>query len=402
MNHQFTQNLEIVRSEMEHSQACCHSVTELEKRLSDFDFRLASTSDKCDTIKGRLDKELAGTGGGKGWVAEERFNSRLREVEKRLNNTLRKTEQRCTNTANSVKDTIQRDFTQLHNMVVSQLDDHNFKIGKIELEVSVLGDTVTDHSRRLGHLENITSFLDRSLTSTTNMCNVTCGCNGNSQTTDDSVKTLQWRVVSNQDEIKRFNSTLNRLSETGDSLINKVIDLNNSVKKITAVTGENGEHFTRIITEIETLGRDFEDCSVCHRVEQDFRLFSNFTKNSLNKCQTGLTDLQQKIGSGESACSQICSNLQEEVGQLRDEVEQCTGQCKIDINDLKKHLDGHTFHSGKLGGDLKSMQGELSEVLVNFNSVNNTLKNLGRILQTHGKTLTDLTNSKDNTIFVVS
>ncbi|XP_017287860.1 EMILIN-1a [Kryptolebias marmoratus] len=402
MNQHLTQSLEIFRSETEHSQACCDTVTELEKRLLDVDVRLTSTSDKCDTIKGRLDKELAGAGGGKGRVTEERFNSKLREVEKRLNNTVRKTEQRCTNTGNNVKETVQRDFTQLRNIVLSRLDDHTFKIGKIELEVAVLGDTVTDHSRRLGHLENVTSFLDRRLTSTTNMCNKTCGHNGKDQTTDDTVKTLEWRVVSNEEEIKRFNTTLNNLSETGDSLIDRVIDLNNNVKKIIAVTGENGEHFTRIVTEVETLGRDFEDCSVCHRIEQDFRLFSNFTVSSLSRCQTDLTDLRRKVESGESACSQVCSNLQEEVGRLREEVEECTGQCKLNIDDLKKRLDGHTFHSGRLGGDLKSVQGELSEVLVNINSINNTLKNVGTTLQTHRNTLTDLTISNDNTISEVT
>lgn len=402
MNQHFTHTLENTRSEMERSQACCNTITELEKRLSDVDVRLTSTSDKCDTIKGRLDKELVGTGGGKGWVSEDRFNSKLREMEKRLNNTVRKTEQRCTNTGNNVKESVQRDFTQLRNIVLSQLDDHAFKIGKIELEVAVLGDTVTDHSRRLGHLENITSFLDRRLTSTTNMCNKTCGRNGNNRSADETVKALQWRVVSNQEEIKRFNSTLKNLSETGDSLIDRVIDLNKNVKKIIALTGENGEHFTRIVTEVETLGRDVEDCSVCRRIEQDLHSFSNLTMKSLHRCQTDLTDLRRKVESGGSACSQVCSNLQEEVGRLRDEVEECTGQCKINIDDLKKRLDGHTFHSGRLGGDLKSIQGELSEVMVNFNSINNTLKNLGRTLQTHGNTLTDLTNSKDNTVSVVS
>lgn len=402
MNQQFTHSLENTRSEIERSQACCNTVTELEKRLSDVDVRLMSTSDKCDTIKGRLDKELVGTGGGKGRVTEDRFNSKLREIEKRLNNTVRKTEQRCTNTGNNVKDSVQRDFTQLRNIVLSQLDDHSFKIRKIELEVDVLGDTVTDHSRRLGHLENITSFLDRRLTSTTNVCNETCGRNGNEQTADETVKTLQWRIVSNQEEIKRFNSTLRNLSETGDSLVDRVIDLNKNVKKIIGLTGENGERFTQIVMEVETLGRAVEDCSVCRRIEQNLHSLSNFTNNSLHRCQTDLTDLRRKVESGGSACSQVCSNLQEEVGRLKEEVEECTGQCKINIDDLKKRLDGHTFHSGRLGGDLKSVQGELSEVMINFNSINNTLKNLGRTLQTHGNTLTDLTNSKDNTVSVVS
>ncbi|XP_069014776.1 EMILIN-1-A [Embiotoca jacksoni] len=402
MDQHLRQSLEISRKETERSQACCNTVTELEKRLSDVDGRVTSTANKCDTIKGRLDKELAGTGGGKGRVTEDRFNGRLRELEKKLNNTVRKTEQRCTNTGNNIKDTVQRDFTQLRNMVVSRLDDHSFKIDKIELDVAVLGDTVTDHSRRLSKLENSTTFLDRRLTSTTKMCNETCGPNGKGHITDDTVKTLQWRVVANQEEIQKFNTKLNDLSVSGDSLIDKVINLTNDVKKIIAVTGENGENFNRIVNEIETLGNDFEDCSICSSVELDLRLLTNSTMDGLNRCQTELTDLRRKVDSGESVCSQICSNLQEEVGRLREEVEECTGQCKTNINDLKKRLDGHSVHSGRLGGDLKSIQGELAGVMFTFNSINDTLKGLGRTIQTHGNTLTDLTNSKDDIISEVN
>uniref|UniRef100_A0A3Q2X062 Elastin microfibril interfacer 1a n=1 Tax=Haplochromis burtoni TaxID=8153 RepID=A0A3Q2X062_HAPBU len=391
------QSLEISRSETERSQACCNTVTELGRRLSDVEVRLTSTANKCDAIKGRLDKEL-GTGGGKGRVTEDRLNGRLRELEKRMNTTMRKTEQRCTNTGNNLKETVQRDVTQLRNSVLVQLDDHSYKIGKVELDVAVLGDTVKDHSRRLSKLENITTFLDRRLTSTTDMCRDTCGPNARDRTSDETVKTLEWRVVANQDEIQKFNTKLNNLSVSGDSLLERVINLTTDVKKITAVTGKDGEHFNRIFTEVETLGRDFKECLICSTVEKDLLTFKNSTTISLNRCQTALTDLRRKVDSGESVCSQVCSNLQEEVGRLREDVEECTVQCKTNINDLKKRLEGHTVHSGKLGGDLKSIQGELAEVMDTFSSINDTLKGLGRTVQTHGHTITDLTHIKDNII----
>uniref|UniRef100_A0A8C3ANC4 Elastin microfibril interfacer 1a n=1 Tax=Cyclopterus lumpus TaxID=8103 RepID=A0A8C3ANC4_CYCLU len=398
MDQHVRQSLDVSRSETQRSQACCNTVTELEKKLSTLEVRVTSTADRCDVVKGRLDKELAGTGGGKGRVTEDRLTGRLRELEKKVNSTVRKTEQRCTNTGNNVKDSVQRDVTQLRNMVLSRLDEHGFKIGKLELDVAVLGHTVTDHSRRLGQLGNITAFLDRRLTSTANMCNETCGPNGKGRKTDDTVKTLEWRVVANQEDIQKFNTRLNDLSVSGDSLVDRVINLTDDLKKIIAVTGESGEHFNRIVTEVETLGRDLEDCSICGSVEADLRSLANSTRNGIGKCQTELTDLRSKVDSGESACSQVCSNLQEEVGQLREDVEECTGQCKVDVNDLKERLDGHGVHSGRLGGDLKSIQGQLAGVMVTFSSINDTLKGLGRTVQTHGNTLTDLSNTKDNII----
>ncbi|XP_036942195.1 EMILIN-1a [Acanthopagrus latus] len=396
MDQHLRQSLDISRSETQRSQACCNTVTELERRLSDVEVSVTSTASKCDAIKGRLDKELAGAGGGKGRVTEDRLNGRLREMEKRVNNTVRKVEQRCTNTGNNVKDSVQRDVTQLRNNVLSRLDDHSFKIGKIELDVSVLGDTVRDHSRRLSQVENITTFLDRRLTSLTQMCNETCGPNGNGRKTDDTVKTLEWRVVANEEEIQKFDTRLKDLSVSGDSLFDKVFNLMDDVKKIKEVTGDNGERFNRIVTEVETLGRDLEDCSVCSSVEDDLRSLTNSTMTGLSKCQAELTDLRRKVDSGESACSQVCSNLQEEVGRLREEVGECTGQCKVNINDLKKRLNDHSVHNGRLGGDLKSIQGELAGVMVTFNSINSTLKGLGRTVQTHGNRLTDLSSSKDN------
>ncbi|TMS12445.1 EMILIN-1 [Larimichthys crocea] len=402
MDQHLRQSLDISRTQTERFQTCCNTVTQVEKRLSDVEVRVTTTASKCDAIKGRLDKELPGTGGGKGRVTEDRLNGRLRELEKRVNNTVRKTEQRCTNTGNNMKDHVQRDVTQLRNMVLTHLDDHSFKIGKIELDVAVLEDTVTDHSRRLSQLENITTFLDRRLTSTTNMCNETCGPNGKGSKTDDTVKTLQWRVVSNEEEIQKFNTKLNDLSVSGDSLFDRVINLTDNIKKIMDVTGENGENFNRIVTEVETLGRDFEDCSICSSVEEDLRSLTNSTMTGLSKCQADLTDLRRKVDSGESVCSQVCSNLQEEVGRLREEVEECTGQCKININDLKERLDGHSVYNGRLEGDLKSIQGELAGVMVRFNSINNTLKGLGKTVQKYGNTLTDVTNTKDSIISEVN
>lgn len=385
MDQHLRQSLDIMRSETESSQACCKTVGDLKKKLVDVEVRVTSTADKCDAIEGRLEKELGDRGKGK--VTEDRLNIRLRELEKRLNNTMRKTEQRCSNAGTNLKESIQRDHTQLRNMVLSQLDDLSFKIGKVELDVAVLGDTVTDHSRRLSQQENMTTSLDRRLTSIASMCNETCGPNGKGQKTDDTVKTLQWRVVANQDEIQRFNTKLNDLSVSGDSLSDKLIDLEEDVRRIIAVTGKDGEHFNDIRTEVDTLGDYFKDCSVCSTVKDDLRSLANSTTSGLSLCQTELTDLRRKVDSGESVCSQVCSNLQEEVGRLREEVEECTRQCRTNMH-----------HSGRLGKELKAIEGELAGVAFTFNSINETLKGLGRTLQTHGNTLNDVIDFKNEMV----
>ncbi|TNN33117.1 EMILIN-1 [Liparis tanakae] len=395
------QQLDASRGEERRAQACCHSVAELEKKTVALEVRVAAAANKCDVVKGRLDKELGGAGGaggGRGRVTEERLSGRLRELEKRLNGTLRKTEQRCTNTGVSLKDGAQRDVTQLRNMVLGRLDDHGFRVDKLELDVAVLGHTVTEHSRRLGRLGNATLLLDARLTATAHMCNQSLGPGGGGRQAQDTVKSLEWRVVANRDDLQRVNTRLDHLSESGDSLGHRVLDLTHDLKKAVAVTGASGERLHRVVTEVEALGRGLDDCSACRGLEADLRSLANSTADGLGRCRAELTELRRKLDSGESACSQVCSDLQEEVGRLREEGEERTGRCEVDLMDLKERLDGHGVRSGRLGADLKSIQGQLAGVTLTFSSINHTLQGLGGTLQTHGDTLTHLRGSRDHVL----
>lgn len=385
IDHHLKQSLEINRRETEHSQSCCSSVTELEKQLAVMDLRVSATANSYDVIKGRLDEERSRQGS----AMEDRMNSRLREVEKRLNNTVRKAEQRCANTGNNMKDSVQREVIHIRNTVLSRLDDNSFKIGKLELDASVLGDTVTDHSRQLGQLENITSFMDKRLKSTTGMCSEACRATGKGRKTEETVKTLEWRVVSNQEEIQKFNTRLKDLSVSGDSLMDRVVILADDVKRIKAATGEDGERFNRIVLEVETLGLDADRCSVCSTVEEDLRSFSNSTRIALSRNQADLTDLRRRMDTDESTCAQVCLDIQDEVGQLRDEVEQCSKKCDNNLDDLNKKLEDPNVHSTRLGGDLKSLVGDLAGVRTMLGSLNNTLHR-------HGAVLTDLSSSRDD------
>ncbi|KAM6964989.1 EMILIN-1-A [Aplochiton taeniatus] len=404
MDQHFRQSMEISRRETERAQGCCSTVTQLEKRFTDLEVRVSSTVDSYDVIKGRLDKELPGTngegGGGGGGVKgrDDKLAGRLREVEKRVNNTLRKAEQRCSNTGNNAKDVVQREVAQIRNVVLSRLDDHGSKMGRMALDVTVLTDTLGDHGRRLGQLENSTTFIDRKLTSTTRLCSEACGPNGQDRRTEDTVKRLEWRVTANKDEIKKFDTRLKGVSLSGDSLADRIQNLADDIKKIKALTGEDGGRFNRIVTEMETLGRGVEDCSVCRTVDDDLRRFTNATNRALDRCQTDLTGLRNAVDSRQSACSEVCSNLQEEVGKLREDVEECTGRCDAAVDDLKKRLEGHSIHNDRLGGDLKSIQGELSGVMVTFDSINDTLKTLGKTVQRHDDIITGLTNTKDSMV----
>uniref|UniRef100_A0A8C5CMM9 Elastin microfibril interfacer 1b n=1 Tax=Gadus morhua TaxID=8049 RepID=A0A8C5CMM9_GADMO len=233
---------------------------------------------------------------------------------------------------------------------------------------------------------------------------------------DDTTEiSLEWRVFANEDKIHRFSTTLRNLSVSGDSLFDKVVDLSHDVRKIKALTGDSGEHFNRIVTEIETLGHGCGD--TCSRVEDELRRLKNYTRNALDRLKVHVDTLQGGGGATHRGpCSQGCSDLQEEVGRLRQDVEKCTRQCKngpdtsadggsggtgISGGGLggEKPLDGHSVIGGTLNNNhLKRLQGELSEVLLTFSSINDTLKGLEHTTHKHGSVITDLGNTKDKII----
>ncbi|CAL8394562.1 unnamed protein product [Gadus morhua 'NCC'] len=380
---------ETSRRETGRSSACCSTLEDLGARLASVELRLGSSSAAHDVLKGRLDKELSGAGGGgKGRVTEERLSGRLRELEKRLNTTVRKAEQRCSNTGSNMKDVVQREVAQLRNAVFRLLDDHAFRIGKVELDLTVLGDTVTAHSGRLGRLENATALLERGLVAAANACSEACGPDRGGGATEDAVKTLQWRVVSNQDDLRRFDTRLRDLSVSGDSLKDLVDDLGEDLKRIQGETGAGRERLGRVLTEVETLGRGVARCAVCRTVEGDLRAFSNATGAALARCEEGLEDLRRRSAADGSACSQVCSTLQEEVGRLREEVEACGRRCDDGLADLREELGNRTAR----------LDGALGEAGVAMAALNGSLQSARWTLQQYGGDLLDLSSANDDII----
>lgn len=58
--------------------------------------------------------------------------------------------------------------------------------------------------------------------------------------------------------------------------------------------------------------------------------------------------------------------------------------------DPAKPLDGHSVNEGINNNHLKTLQGELSNVILTFSSINDTLKGLEHTVQKHDSVITDL------------
>ncbi|XP_076011895.1 EMILIN-1b isoform X2 [Genypterus blacodes] len=426
-------------------------------------------------------------------VTEDRMNNLLKDLERRVNNSIQRTEESCSYLENDLKDYFHRELGDLRTVFLDRFDDQGYRISDVEMDVGQVKDRVSDQDKRLTRLENTTALQNRRLDDCAcggggggigggigggtgggsggpnrGGTGGTGGSGGRGGTTAlggsggtiggvggggggrergeggtggrlpgsggeidaGTEKSLEWRVVATENDLHHFNTRLKDLSVSGDSLHDKVVDLSHDVRKIKALTGDHGEHFNRIVTEVETLGHD---CEMCGRVEEELRRLKNHSQHALGRLQGQLDRIQTRMDSvtHQGGCFQICTSLKDEVHLLRDDVRRCTGQCGGTGNtgdtggtggaggtagaggvaggsrgsatgpglDAEKPLDGHSVIGGSINNNqLKTLQGELSEVILTFSSINDTLKGLEHTVQKHGSVITDLGNTKDKII----
>lgn len=105
----------------------------------------------------------------------------------------------------------------------------------------------------------------------------------------------------------------------------QVLDLSHDVRQIKALTGDNGEHFNRIVTEVELLGNG---CELCGKVQDELQRLKNHSQATLGRLEGAVTDLQAKLSPREQGCVRSCSQLDQEVRLLRDDVRSCTSRCQ--------------------------------------------------------------------------
>nr|XP_031322598.1 EMILIN-1 isoform X3 [Camelus dromedarius] len=109
---------------------------------------------------------------------------------------------------------------------------------------------------------------------------------------------------------------------------------------------------------------------------------------------------------GDEGCG-ACGGVQEELGRLRDGVERCScpllpprgpGAGPGLGGPSRGPLDGFSVFGGSSGSALQALQGELSEVILTFSSLNDSLHELQTTVEGQGADLADLGATKDRII----
>ncbi|XP_028928353.1 EMILIN-1 [Ornithorhynchus anatinus] len=130
----------------------------------------------------------------------------------------------------------------------------------------------------------------------------------------------------------------------------------------------------------------------------------------LNLTGGRLSYLEDAVGAGGGGCGG-CGELREELGRLRDGVERCA--CPLlpprgpgaggagggaGGGPARGPLDGFSVFGGSSGAALRALQGELSEVILTFSSLNDSVRELQAVVEGQGADLADLGATKDRII----
>uniref|UniRef100_A0A8C3FDE7 Elastin microfibril interfacer 1 n=1 Tax=Chrysemys picta bellii TaxID=8478 RepID=A0A8C3FDE7_CHRPI len=338
---------------------CCSQLDELRGRMGDLERRLDGVSGSFTMLNERLDHELAGlepAGAGRG---------RLVEVERRLNATQRSLEEHDAHLHSQLAGELSGRLSgaegELANVAgqLSGFQGHTLK-DSVAQSVAVVMELQgqgwpppTPHDPSLGSQDSQISTI---------------------------LSDLARRVQDNEGQLRTLGSNLHQLSGSGVGLAGSVRALQAEGKKLRELVGLLG-----------TGG------SATDPTAKDLALFFNRTGARLGQLEGELRGL--------SGCSQACAALQDEVGRLRGEVAACA--CPLlprkpeqgrEPVEAHKPLDGFSVFGGTSAVDLKSLQGELSEVILSFSSLNDTLRGLQSTVDKHQTDLHELGSTKDRII----
>lgn len=247
----YRQDMERLGEEVRRSQRCCISISDLQGRISEAENKISSASEsfsvQLNHLASRWSEGGESKGGGEaGGGGDDGLRSLLKDLELRLNSSVQQSEQVCSHLDKDLKDFVYRELGDLRTVFSDRNDDRTFRIEDLELEVEQMKGKMADHDKRLSEVENNTSVMRQRMESD-------CGCSKGGgggagggggggeaaggfagmdegkggaeeegsqreELSNTTRKSLAWRVIANEGQIRHFNTRLKDLSVSGDSL----------------------------------------------------------------------------------------------------------------------------------------------------------------------------------------
>ncbi|XP_042334788.1 EMILIN-1 [Sceloporus undulatus] len=354
---------------------CC---TQLDSRMGGLEHRLDALSDSLDTLT-----EQAGSPGPQSppWGLDQRMS----EMESRVNTTRRGLEEH---------------FADLHVMLEGADERLRRAEGQLDFVFSRLNDFQSHIHRALANLSRDVGVLkDSSLQQqgaldrvrgSVHTCTQICTPPGNQDSQiSDILSDLERRVLDNEGQLRLLGASLHQL------------DLSGKLRQLHGLVGANSEGLSKLAGEVGELENRLVVSGSAG--PPDLARYANWTNQRLERLE------QEVEGLG------TCSILRGEVDQLRTQVEACQPVCqtagkRLDPlggsgggerplpGEASKPLDGFSVIGGTSAVHLQSLQGELSEVILGFSSLNETLAGLQATVEKHQTDIHELGSTKDRII----
>ncbi|MEE6516829.1 hypothetical protein FKM82_026601, partial [Ascaphus truei] len=410
---------------------CCSEVADLRNRVGESERRAETLSGSVIALTVRLDSKLNGNHNDDIPQVDNDLSSRLEDIEGRMNTTQRNLVDHYYHYRDDLQNYFQEEISKLRSDLEDRIHGNEEKINILLTELGnssgfedSVGQTMTSLALDINSLKNSLSknegILDKvvldiedlrnQVKATVNSCTDQCGTH--SFDMKDTFSNLERKVKANEDQIRVIVSDIAQLRVSGDSMRDTLSGLKDELTNVKVQVEANGESLIKMSSDVSNLedrlttsiltGMDTSDST-----SRDVNQFQNETNGKLINMENDLKSLTRMIQFDYKSCGQVCSNLQEEVGKLKEEVEECKSTCQLfhkkaeegkDHIGFNKALDGFSVFGGSSNIDLKSMQGELSSIIVTFSSLNDTIKDLQEIVGKHQTDIHELGTTKDKII----
>ncbi|KAM6463020.1 EMILIN-1 isoform 1-T1 [Liasis olivaceus] len=353
--------------------ACC---PQLEGRVGELERRLDAVSDSVAALNEYV-------GGRPQPQAPWSVDRRMTEMESRVNTTQRSLEEHLVDLQvmlEGADERLRRAEGQL-DFLFSRLNDFQSHVGRALANLSRDVGGLKDSSlQQQGALERVRVSV--------HACTQICTEPGNQDSQISSILSdLERRVLDNEGQLRLLGSNLHQL------------DVSGKLRNLQGLVGANSEALSKLAGEVGELeNRVVFSMSAG---PPDLIHYSNHTNKRLDKLEQEVKRLEHH------PCSQTCSQLWGEMGQLREQVEACQTACQpmgkkpelgTEQVEASKPLDGFSVIGGSSSIHLQSLQGELSEVILGFSSLNETLAGLQAAVEKHATDIHELGTTKDRII----
>ncbi|XP_063773356.1 EMILIN-1 [Pseudophryne corroboree] len=407
---------------------CCLEVADLRKKMSETEKKTETLSGSVIALTVRLDSELGESANHAITEVDNDLNSRLSDIEGRMNTTRRTLEEHYYHYRDEIQNLFQDEMNNLKDDLKNRINGNDYKINilltelgnssgfrdlmeqkmtSLSYDIHSLQDRVGNNEEHLKKVAEDVKDLSTQVTDTIQSCNGRC--HGQDADVTEALSDLERRVKNNEDQIHIVHSDISDLRVTGSTMQGTLSDLDDEITSVKTFVDANGESFTKLLNDAQdrftaTILDDLD------RFYLNTAQYQNETNGKMLSVENDIKSLKKMIQFDYKSCGQVCSNLQEEVGKLKEQVEECTRSCQFlqskieeeeDAGDQigsNKPLDGFTVFGGSSGGELKHLQGELSNIIVTFSSLNDSVKDLQESVEKHQTDIHDLGTTKHKLI----